>query len=213
MQVSSFADLLSGLASLPAGLVYWVIAAGAVAENLFPPLPADTFVVVAGLLASQGTVTPGLAWFVTWAANVGGALVVYGMGRRYGRLFFEQGAGRWLLNARQLTRIETFYQRWGMLAVFVARFLPGLRAIVPAFAGIGHLSFARTALSISVASAIWYGALLQAGLIAGRNFARVEAWLSGTNRVLLIIAVLMAALIARWWWRTRHAHESETEGA
>ena len=83
---------------------------------------------------------------------------------------------------------------------------------MPAFAGIGHLSFARTALSISVASAIWYGALLQAGLIAGRNLARVEAWLSGTNRVLLIIALVMGALIARWWWRTRHAHDDAARG-
>jgi membrane protein DedA with SNARE-associated domain len=204
--VSEALDLLAGL---PGWLVYLLLAAGAATENLLPPVPADTFVVVGGLLASRGTVDLRLAWLLTWAANVAGALAVYGVGRRHGRTFFEEGVGRRVLNERQLQRLSDFYARRGTLAVFLARFLPGLRAVVPAFAGIGRLAFPRTAAAVAGASGIWYGALVWMGSVAGRNLERVERWLSNTNSVLLVVALILTALIGFWWWRTRHPREGE----
>lgn len=197
-------EALDLLAGLPPWLVYLLLGAGAAAENLVPPVPADTFIVVGGLLASRGVVDVRLAWLVTWGANVLGALAVYAVGRRYGRTFFEHGVGRWILNERQLRRLSEFYSRRGTLAVFAARFLPGLRAIVPAFAGIGRLAFPRTAAAVGIASGIWYGVLVWMGSVAGRNLERVERWLSNTNAVLLVIAGALGLLIGIWWWRTRH---------
>ncbi|MBT8402917.1 MAG: DedA family protein, partial [Gemmatimonadetes bacterium] len=154
---------LDFLAALPGWAVYLLLGVGAAIENLVPPIPADTFVVVAGLLASLGAVEFWAAGLLTWGANVAGALLVYRMGDRYGRGFFEQGAGRWVLRPGQMRRIEGFYARWGTPAIFFARFLPGLRAVVPAFAGISHHGFWRTAIPVSVASAIWYVGLLWVG--------------------------------------------------
>lgn len=202
-------EALDLLAGLPGWLVYLLLAAGAAAENLFPPVPADTFVVVGGLLASRGVVDLRLAWLLTWGANVLGALLVYGVGRRHGRTFFEEGIGRWVLNDRQLRRLSEFYARRGTGAVFAARFLPGLRAIVPAFAGIGRLAFPRTAGAVALASGLWYGVLVWMGSVAGRNLDRVETWLSNTNTVLLGVALLLAGLIGVWWWRTRHPDPEE----
>lgn len=203
-------EALDLLAALPGWAVYLLLGAGAAIENLIPPIPADTFVVVAGLLASQGVVDPLAAGLLTWAANVGGALLVFHMGDRYGRGFFESGAGRWVLRPGQLRRIERFYARWGTSAVFLARFLPGLRAVVPAFAGISHQGFWRTAIPVAVASALWYGGLLWLGTVAGRNLAAVEEWFTGANRTLLAVAVVLGGLIAWWWWTTRHdEHEGE----
>lgn len=204
-------EALDLLAGLPGWLVYLLLALGAAAENLLPPVPADTFVVVGGLLASRGVVDLRLAWLLTWGANVAGALAVYGVGRRYGRTFFEEGIGRWILNEGQLERLSEFYARRGTLAVFAARFLPGLRAIVPAFAGIGRLAFPRTAAAVAGASGIWYGVLVWMGSVAGRNLERVERWLSNTNSVLLAVAAVLFALIAVWWWRTRHPGEGDAD--
>jgi membrane protein DedA with SNARE-associated domain len=204
-------EALDLLAALPGWAVYALLAVGAAIENLVPPIPADTFVVVAGLLASRGVVDPWLAGFLTWAANVAGALLVYRMGDRYGRGFFEQGAGRYVLRPGQMRRIETFYVKWGTPAIFLARFLPGLRAVVPAFAGISHHGFWRTALPVAAASAIWYGGLVWAGQVAGRNLEAVEAWLGDTQRLLLLVALLLAGIVGVWWWRTRH--ETDGEGA
>lgn len=198
-------DALDLLAALPGWAVYLILAAGAAVENLLPPIPADTFVVVAGLLAARGVVDPLWAGLLTWGSNVVGALLVYHMGNRYGRGFFEDGAGRFVLRPGQLRRIERFYARWGTAAVFFARFLPGLRAVVPAFAGISHQGFWRTAIPVGVASGIWYGSLLWLGTVAGRNLEAVEAWFSGANRLLLAVALVLVAAIGVWWWKTRHA--------
>jgi len=207
-------DALGLLAGLPGWAVYLLLACGAAVENLIPPIPADTFVVVAGLLSERGVVDPIRAGILTWAANVAGALLVYRMGYRHGRGFFEVGAGRWVLRPGQLRRIERFYARWGTHAVFFARFLPGLRAVVPAFAGISHQGFWRTALPIASASAIWYGGLIWVGRVAGRNLQAVESWFGSANRVLLGVAVLLGVVLAVAWWKTRHdTDETEEAGA
>lgn len=194
---------LDWLAGLPAWLVYLVLGVGSALENLVPPVPADTFVVVGGLLASRGVVDFWWALALIWAANVGTALLVYWTGFRYGRTFFEEGAGRLILNEHQLTRIRRFYKRFGVAAIFFARFLPGLRAVVPAFAGVSHLRFVAVAVPVAVASAIWYGALMWAGLVAGRNLARVETWLRDANKGLLVASLVVVALAVTWWIRTR----------
>ena len=204
-------DALGFLAGLPGWAVYLLLAAGAAVENLVPPIPADTFVLVAGLLSARGVVDPFLAGFLTWVANVAGALLVYHMGHRHGRSFFEVGAGRWVLRKGHLRRIETFYSRWGTHAVFFARFLPGLRAVVPAFAGISHQGFWRTAVPIASASAIWYGGLIWAGRAAGRNLPALEAWFGGANRVLLGVALALAIVLGVAWWKTRHEAAEEAE--
>lgn len=198
---------LDWLAGLPTWLVYAVITLGSALENVVPPIPADTFVVAGGLLASRDAVGVWTVLALTWSANVGSALLVYRIAHRHGRRFFEHGPGRLLLNEHQLARIRRFYDRFGVAAVFLARFLPGLRAVVPAFAGISHQRFWSVALPVASASAIWYGALVWAGVIAGRNLPRVEAWLSGANRGLLIAALVIAAGVGVWWWRSRRAHE------
>lgn len=202
-------EALDLLAGLPGWAVYLLLAGGAAVENLVPPIPADTFVVVAGLLASRGVVDPLLAGFLTWGANVAGALLVYEMGRRYGRSFFEVGAGRLILRPGQVRRIERFYGRWGTGAVFFARFLPGLRAVVPAFAGVSRQGFWRTALPIAIASGIWYGGLVWLGLTAGQNLERLDASLQGANRVLLLVALLVVVALGTWWWKTRRDDAGE----
>jgi membrane protein DedA with SNARE-associated domain len=196
---------LDWLAGLPAWLVYVVLGVGSALENIVPPVPADTFVVIGGMLASRGAVSPGWAVAIIWVCNVSTALLVYWMGHRHGRGFFERGAGRLLLNEHQLTRIRRFYRRFGLAAIFFARFLPGLRAVVPAFAGVSHQPFLRVAVPVGAASAIWYGMLFWVGMAAGRNLDAVEAWLRDTNRGLLALALVMVAGIAWWWWRTRRA--------
>lgn len=203
---------LDWLAGLPAWLVYAVLAVGSALENVVPPIPADTFVVVGGMLASRGTVDVWLTLALTWSFNVASALAVYGLGHRHGRAFFEDGAGRWLLRPHQVARIARFYERFGVAAIFAARFLPGLRAVVPAFAGVSHLRFRTVAVPVATASAIWYGALIWMGGVAGRNLATVEGWLTEANRSLLAVALVLFTLIGIWWWRTRHPPDEVASG-
>ena len=195
-------DLLTGL---PPVLIYLVLAAGAVVENILPVVPADTFILAGGFVAGLGTVRPVPVFLVVWAFNVGAAVGVYALGRRYGREFFRSGAGRRLMSARRMQRMEAFYRRWGIAAIFVARFLPGFRALVPVFAGVADLGAPRVVGPLLAASAIWYGGLVRLGYLAGENIDAVVEIIARTNRWLLGASALLALLLAAIWWRRREA--------
>jgi membrane protein DedA with SNARE-associated domain len=184
-------------------LLYGLLGAGSALENLFPPIPADTFVLLGAFLAARGRADASTVFLVTWLANGLTALSVYWMGYRFGRPFFQAGLGRHVLNPAQLRRLGDFYGRWGLPAIFVARFLPGLRAMVPVFAGVTHQKFMVVAFPVLVASGIWYGALVWLGARAGRNLPAIMAWLSHANRALLALAGLLCLLGGIWWLRTR----------
>lgn len=195
--------ILTFLGDLPAPLVYVVLGTGAALENVVPVVPADTFVVIGGFVAGLGAVRAVPAFLSVWGFNVGGAMAVYAVGRRYGPRFFSEGPGRRLLAGEQLDRLEAFYRRWGVAAIFAGRFLPGFRALVPVFAGVAGLAPSRVLPPLVAASAIWYGALVRAGYLAGDNLEAAVAAIERTNRGLLAASLALAALVLGFWWRAR----------
>lgn len=203
--------ILSFLGSQGPLLLYLLLGAGSALENLFPPIPADTFVLLGGFLSAGGKADARTVFLVTWLANTFSALLVYWAGYRFGRPFFQVGLGRHLLNPAQLQRLGGFYQRWGLPAIFFARFLPGLRAMVPVFAGVTHQRFALVAFPVLVASGIWYGGLVWVGATAGRNLPAVGHWLAGVNRLLLLLALVAVGAVFLWWLRTRKGHDPVDE--
>jgi len=195
---------LAWVDGIPDVLVYLGLGAGAAVENVVPAVPADTFVVLGGFLAAVGDLKARWVFLATWLCNVSSALVMYRIGRTHGRDFFTVGWGRRLLNVHQMERLALFFGRWGTAAVFLTRFLPGLRAVVPVFAGVTHQRPRSVVLPLAAASALWYGALVWAGTVAGHNLDRVLEALGRVNLWLLAAALATGAAAAGWWWRTRH---------
>ena len=187
--------------------VYVALALGAGVENLVPAIPADTFVALGGFLAGAGDLSARWVVLGTWFCNVSGALFVYRMSHAHGAAFFERGLGRHILRPHQMERMAGFYQRWGTPAIFLSRFLPGVRAIVPVFAGATHQPWSRVLLPLSLASAIWYGGLVRLGMFAGENLETLDGLLRGVNLGLAVAGGLVGALIGIWWYRTRHPEE------
>jgi membrane-associated protein len=181
-----------------------VLAAGAAIENVVPPVPADTFVLLGAFLSEAGRANLWLVFLGTWLANVTTAVIVYALARRWGSSFFQHGAGRFLLHPHQLEQIGRFYDRFGVMAILVSRFLPAFRAMVPVFAGVTRVTAARVVPPLALASALWYGMLIILGSAASRNwgfitslFGHISGWLAGIAGVLLIG-------VGVWWWRSRH---------
>ncbi len=195
--------LLDQLAGSNQALVYFLLGVFAALENLIPPVPADVIVLFGGFLAGQGVVDPYAVFFVVWLANVGGALAVYFVGRRYGASFFSGRLGRLLLRPRQLQSLDIFYKKYGSRVIFFSRFLPMFRAVVPVFAGISRVGFWRTALPIAVASAIWYGVIVYLGAVAGQNWETIAASLQGASRWFWGASLILLALVLVWWRRSR----------
>jgi membrane protein DedA with SNARE-associated domain len=103
-----------------------------------------------------------------------------------------------------MERMQRFYDRWGTPAIFFTRFLPGVRSVVPVFAGVSHQGWVPVAAPIAAASAIWYGALVWLGAWAGRRLGLLAELLGRLNSVLGVAAVLVTLLVVAWWWRSRH---------
>lgn len=195
--------LLALVGFVPVETLYVVIGVGAAVENVFPPIPSDTFVLLGGVLADRGFLAWRVVLAVAWSANLAMGLFVYLAGRRYGRAIFDTRWGQWLLRPHQLNQMAAFYERHGALTVLVSRFFPVFRVLVPAFAGISRLGFWRTAAPLAAASAVWYGVLVWAGIAASRNVPRLVRWAETANLWLVAAAATVAGLVLAWWWRSR----------
>jgi membrane protein DedA with SNARE-associated domain/uncharacterized tellurite resistance protein B-like protein len=191
------------VSQLPPAAVYAVLALLAAIENVIPPVPSDAAVALGAFLSNRGVTSPFSVFAVTWLANLAGAAGVYFVARRYGRRLFATSIGRRLLAPRSLAVIEREYLRFGIAGIFVSRFLPGIRAVVPPFAGLVNLSPLRMLVPTGVASAIWYGGITLLGTVIGAEWERINQILLGVNRTLGILTVILIAVAGVWYFIRR----------
>jgi membrane protein DedA with SNARE-associated domain/uncharacterized tellurite resistance protein B-like protein len=176
-------------------------------ENVVPPVPADAAVLLGAFLSQRGVTAPIAVFLVVWVANVGGAVGVYLLVRRYGRQLFASPRGRRLVAPEAIAVIEREYLRFGLVGIFLARFLPGIRAVVPPFAGIVNLSFGRAVVPIALASGVWYGGVTLLGSVLGAQWERIAAILASVNKILGVVALALGlGWIAYLWVRARRRH-------
>jgi membrane protein DedA with SNARE-associated domain len=199
--------LIEWMQGLSEVLVYVVIGLFAAVENVFPPVPADAIALTGGFLAGQGVVNAWIVFVIVWTCNVAGALLVYWLGRRYGSSFFDTRAGRFLLQPKQMARLARVYEKHGAKVIFVSRFLPAFRAVVPIFAGTTGMSFWRAAVPIAVASGAWYGIIVYLGATAGQNWDRIRAAVDASGRWLAIAAAILAVVVVWFWWKSRRQED------
>ncbi len=193
--------LFAWLTELPPPALYSALAAAAAFENLFPPLPSDTVVAFGSFLAARGDASVAGAFLSTWIGNVTGAMIAYGLGRR-----FAAGEMRRRLlrfggpNAER--RLERLYARYGFLALFLSRFVPGVRALVPPFAGALRLRTIPVFVVVAVASGIWYGLVTTVAYRVGADWELLADRIGGVTRNTALLASGIAiALLAYWWIR------------
>ena len=196
-------QLLDWLPDVSPFLMYVVLGVGAAVENIVPPIPADTFILIGGFLAARGDASVTMVFAVTWTANVVSALAVYTAAYRYGDSFFRTRIGRSLLDPKQVGIVRKFFRRWGVAAIFYTRFLPGLRAVAPVFAGLIRQSPLSVAFPLVVASALWYGALVWVGAFAGRNVDHLLEMQGRLNWTLTGVGGAVTVLLIWWWVRSR----------
>lgn len=191
--------LLEWLSSLPTWALYSSLALIAAAENVFPPIPADTVVGVGSFLAARGSGSLLVAATSIWAGNLLGAVGMYFVGRRYGSAALMKRMGGVAAEAR----VAKMYASYGVWALFVSRFLPGVRAVVPPVAGALKIPLAKVLPAMAVASALWYGAIAWLGFRFGQNLEELQRLIGSATRAsgLVALAIVVGAGGVFWWRR------------
>jgi membrane protein DedA with SNARE-associated domain len=190
--------LLDWLLTLPAGALYAVLAIAAAVENVIPPFPSDVVVAFGSFVAAQGRKSMLGVFLSVWFGNVSTALLVYALGRRYGANRLERRlAGK--RAARVDATLRSLFGKYGMAAIFFSRFIPGVRAVVPAFAGALRLSPAWTTIMVATASALWYGLITVIAYRVGSDWERLRNTVLQYSTALGIgAAALLTAGLVTW---------------
>lgn len=196
-------DLLAWLTSLPDPLLYGAIMVAAFAENVFPPLPADTVIALGAFVAARGNGTELGVWAATMVGNVGGAMLMYGLGHRYGLPWLMKRFPG-IVSPTAADRFAERFKTQGMAAVVVSRFLPAVRALVPPMAGALGIGAARAAIAMTLASGVWYGLVCVLAFRAGANADALLASIAERQRTIGLVAVavvVVAGLVLLWRMR------------
>jgi membrane protein DedA with SNARE-associated domain len=193
--VQQFLDWLAGL---PPTLLYLALAVTAAAENIFPPLPADTVVAFGSFLAARGEATLLGSFLATWLGNVIGAMAMYGAARWLGADWMHSRLQK-LGSERYEKRLERLYGRFGTGALFLSRFLPGVRGVVPPVAGALKMPVLPVSAAIVVASAIWYGLVTFLAYRVGTSWNALQERITGVSMWVGIGAAAFAAALVIGW--------------
>ena len=131
-------------------------------------LPGDTLLIISGVLTFTGVITVDIWWVclaISAAAFLGGE-VGYLIGHKVGpRIFERKETG--LFSIENVKRTNGFFERFGGLAVIVARFVPIMRTFVPVAAGVGHMDYRKYSLYNAIGTIIWGSGLTYAGFLLG----------------------------------------------
>ena len=201
--------LIAWLSHAPLALLYLIMAVFAAVENVFPPIPADTVVALGSWLAARGQGSPLWAFLSVWVGNIAGASAMYYVGRRHGTAWIERRFPK-IADEKSENRFRELHRKYGAASLFLSRFIPGVRALVPPFAGALRLPAVSSLASISIASGLWYGLVSYLAFRAGAadwnaltgRISSVGRWIAVGAGVVLAIGALV------WWLRQRRSEPS-----
>ena len=176
-------------------------------ETVFPPVPSEVIMPIAGLGAARGQMT---LWGVILSGTGGamfGNLFWYLLARVIGierfRPFIERH-GRWLtLDWYDVQKAERLFGRFGGLVVGLGRMLPTVRSVVSIPAGLLHMRLKSFFFWSTVGTASWSSALAIAGYLLGQQFHEIEK-VVGPLSVAVIAVIVAAYLWRQLTWRKRH---------
>ncbi|MDL5201346.1 DedA family protein [Streptomyces sp. ALI-76-A] len=160
-------------------------------ENLFPPLPSEVILPLAGFAASSGRMDLFAVLLWTTAGSVIGALALYGVGALLGRDRTVAIAARLpLVKVTDIEKTEAWFLRHGTKAVFFGRMIPIFRSLISVPAGVERMRLPLFLALTTLGSALWNTAFVLAGYALGDNWTEVTTIVSAYSKVVLVLAAV-----------------------
>lgn len=211
MTSASPVDDLDGLAGTAARAVdalgEWGVGLFTLAETVFPPIPSEVILPLAGFLTRQGTMNLLLVLVTSTLGAYLGAMLLYWLGARLG---LERSI-RWLSRLPLMDRkdFETaagWFSRHGRSAVFFGRLLPGVRSLISLPAGAQRMNLATFSAFTLAGSGIWNGLLISLGALLGAQYRLIDEYSRFLNiAVYAALALGAVSLIVRGVRRRRNS--------
>ena len=178
-----------------------------VAETVFPPIPSEIVLPLAGYLVQKGDFEFVPALVASTAGSLVGAILLYEAARAGGRPF----AQRFLTFAHQdpakLETAEGWFRRRGAVMVLAGRCIPGVRSLIALPAGVLRMRRGEYIGLTLIGSTVWNGALLTAGYVLGAQWEKVSDAIGAWSLPLLLL--VGAACTGGWLWHRRRARRAE----
>lgn len=195
-QTTGDTSALSGIAQWAVDVMETIGAPGAglaiALENLFPPLPSEVILPLAGFTASRGefSIIEALLW--TTLGSVVGAWALYGLGAWLGRNRMRAIVAKVpLVDLEDVDKVEAWFARHGYKAVFFGRMIPLFRSLISIPAGIERMPLGKFLSLTTAGSLIWNSIFVFAGYLLGESWHLVERY-ADTFQKLVIVAVVVA---------------------
>jgi membrane protein DedA with SNARE-associated domain len=164
------------------------------AENVFPPIPSELIMPLAGFSAAQGERN---LLMVIIAGSIGsllGALLWYYIGKKIGAERLERWAakhGRWLtLSPKEVEQSCAWFNRHGGKAVFIGRLIPAVRTLISVPAGIAGMPLGSFLVYSTAGTIIWTALLATAGYLLESQYDKVAHWMNPISNVVIGLIIL-----------------------
>jgi undecaprenyl-diphosphatase len=183
---------------------YLLVFFGVMVESIGVPLPGETILICAGILAQRGHLDLGDAILFGILGAVVGDQIGYWIGREGGRPFILRYGRYVFITPQRLGRAEAFFARHGGEAVFMARFFSGLRIFGALVAGMSRMRWARFFVYNALGGVVWATAVVLAGYFLGTSIKVVERWTGQASVLLIALTVLALVMYLAYRWVLRH---------
>lgn len=184
-------DLMERLGAPGAGILIAL-------ENLFPPLPSEVILPLAGFTASRGDMSVLTAIVWTTAGSLVGAAVLYAIGALVGRERLRAIVARMpLLTLEDLDRTEAWFAKHGRKAVLLGRMVPIFRSLISVPAGLERMPLGIFVIFTTLGSLVWNTTFIVAGYALGQNWRVVEEYVGMYSKgVLAVVVVAVVGFVA-----------------
>lgn len=193
-------DLMAGFGAPGAGFVVAL-------ENVFPPIPSEVILPLAGFAAGRGefSVLSAIAW--TTGGSVVGAVALYLVGMLAPQHRVRQALSRIpMVDARDVRRAEDWFDRHGRWAVFLGRMVPGIRSLVSLPAGARRMRWWEFGVLTALGSLIWNSVFVSGGYALGTRWHLVERYAGVVQTVVLVLlGALVVVMLSKRYRRHRAA--------
>jgi membrane protein DedA with SNARE-associated domain len=205
--------ILSGILDAVTGLIaeygYPAVFAAAFLEVIFPPIPSEViFPLVGFTVQSRGLGIENIIGMATVGAlgSTAGAVVIYFVSAKVGRATIARFGKRVRISEQEIEKAERWFEKYGSIAVFTARMIPGIREIISIPAGIGQMNIAKFLGYTFVGSLLWCIILTFVGYYLGEAWSKFSEQASSAYSVVsFIVIVALVAGIVLWYSKRKRA--------